>query len=121
LLLDEVLSEVEEAGLYVGADLGTGLDDLDSSILCECIHVLLGDLGSLSAIRFVADDKDAHVVVCVFLHLLEPTVEVEEGLPLEEIEYEDYPVRPSVIGIRNCSIAFLPRGIPYLQFDLLVL
>lgn len=52
----------------------------------------------------------------MLLDLLEPGVEVEEGLALEQIKDQDDAVCPAVVSIRDRAIALLPRCVPLCAF-----
>ena len=67
----------------------------------------------------VSDHYDLDVGLRMSIYLLQPVVDVEKTLLVEQVEAEDDAVSALIIGVRDCAVALLPGGVPDLQLDLL--
>ena len=74
----------------------------------------------LNEVVFVGDDYNLNTRLRVLVHLLEPVVQVEEGLRVEKVEDENDAISTCVVGIGDGTISLLASGIPDLKLYLLV-
>ena len=69
-------------------------------------------------IVLVGNDYDLYVGLCMLINLLEPVVEVEEGLSIEEVEDEYDTICSFVVSICDGPIPLLSSRIPNLKLNL---
>lgn len=71
-------------------------------------------------IRLVSDEHDDDARVCMVTQLLEPPLDTLVGLVLRNIVHQQRPHCAAVIRARDGAVALLPRRVPNLGFDGLV-
>ena len=59
----------------------------------------------------------SHVLFGVFSELLEPLRDVVVGGPAGEVEHDDCPRGPLVVGVSDGAVPLLSRRVPNLRFD----
>merc|ERR1740138_246150 len=79
--------------------------------------LLRRNLPLLLVITFVPDKDFTGAVGSVLVDLLNPTIDVVEGLPIASIVNHDDAVRPAVVGGGDRAEALLPGCVPDLELD----
>merc|ERR1719247_890841 len=71
----------------------------------------------LRGVALVAHEDFARALVRVLVHLLDPGVDVVEGLAVPGVVDHDDPVRAAVVRGRDRAEPLLPGGVPDLELD----
>eukprot|EP00227_Mantoniella_beaufortii_P021557 CAMPEP_0197591626 /NCGR_PEP_ID=MMETSP1326-20131121/13819_1 /TAXON_ID=1155430 /ORGANISM="Genus nov. species nov., Strain RCC2288" /LENGTH=295 /DNA_ID=CAMNT_0043157157 /DNA_START=218 /DNA_END=1100 /DNA_ORIENTATION=+ len=119
-LLADLPRRVDERLLHVVAGLGRRLQEHQAVLARERLALLGADGAAVRDVALVADQHDGHVGVGMLPRVLEPAGEVVERLAPRDVVHQQRAGGPAVVAARDGAEGLLPRRVPDLQLDLLV-
>lgn len=108
----DLLGHGQERLLDVCRVLGRGLEQADADLIRKLLgDVILDDLLARQ-VRLVADEELVNALARVAVNLLQPLLDVGEGVGVGHVVDDDDAVRAAVVGRRDRAEALLAGRVP---------
>eukprot|EP00303_Exanthemachrysis_gayraliae_P009107 CAMPEP_0206003608 /NCGR_PEP_ID=MMETSP1464-20131121/3468_1 /ASSEMBLY_ACC=CAM_ASM_001124 /TAXON_ID=119497 /ORGANISM="Exanthemachrysis gayraliae, Strain RCC1523" /LENGTH=533 /DNA_ID=CAMNT_0053376987 /DNA_START=147 /DNA_END=1744 /DNA_ORIENTATION=+ len=108
---------LHEGILHVGGVLGAGLEEGDVHRAGKLVGRLRLHLALGGEVALVAHEELVDVLRSVPVNLVQPRLDVLEGLRVGHVVHHDDAVGTAVVAARDGAEALLARGVPDLQLD----
>jgi len=117
-VLIDLLCRVNKCLFDVSGSFGGGFEENEPVILSKLFALFVTDLTSVVEIDFVANEHHYHRLIGVLARLLQPSRQVVKRFAACDVIDKQRTGSAAIVRTGNRAERFLPRRIPYLQFDL---
>ena len=107
--------QIFEELLHIDSNFGAGLREHRAQFVSQLLAVFSSDLALLCQVNFVADDDQSDRVASYLASLLNPALDVIEGLARRDIVADHRHLRVVNVGWNQRPETFLARRVPQLQ------
>ena len=90
-------------------------------MLCELLSFFFTYFALIFQVAFVSHKYFTNVIVRKSVYLVHPLTHIFKSFPICYVIHDNDSVGSPVVTRRESSEPFLARGVPYLQFDVLII
>ncbi len=114
LLSDERRSDSQKRWLDIFPSFSRRHIHLQPCLIHEFLNILFTHfcLFSFCSVWFVSNNDDFNIILSVFLHFLNPSLQVSERILPEQVENQYNPICATIVSISYCSVSLLACCVP---------